>query len=85
MSSSCIFPEGGPFNKTGIFGLSAINIVMMIIIVSYLNRVTKIPAWILAVPVAFVLYKTFCLDSVFFNREKTGAVSGVLSSVSATT
>jgi hypothetical protein len=80
MSSSCVFPYG-PFNQVEIFGLSALNIVMMIIFTTYLNRVTKIPSWILIVPVAFVLYKAFCLDTIFFNREKTGAVSGVLSNL----
>jgi hypothetical protein len=60
------------------YGLSVMNIVMMIILVAYFNKATGIPAWILIVPVAFVLYKAFCLDTIFFNREKTGAVSGVL-------
>ena len=77
MSSTCIFPEG-PFNKIEMYGLSVMNIVMMIILVAYFNKATGIPAWILIVPVAFVLYKAFCLDTIFFNREKTGAVSGVL-------
>lgn len=80
MSSSCVFSDG-PFNRTEIFGLSALNIVMMIIVVKYFNKVTGIPAWILIVPVAFVLYKIFCLDTIFFNSEKTGAVSGVITSM----
>jgi hypothetical protein len=77
MSSACVFPEG-PFNKVEVFGLSALNITMMIIIIAYFKRATGLPAWLLAIPVAFLLYKAFCLDTIFFNREKTGAVSGVL-------
>lgn len=80
MSITCIFPDG-PFNKIELFGLSALNIVMMIIMVAYFNKMTGIPAWVLVVPVAFLLYKAFCLDTIFFNREKTGAVSGVLKNV----
>lgn len=83
MSSTCVFPDG-PFNNVELFGLSALNITMMIILVTYFNRVTRIPPWILVVPVAFVLYKAFCLDTIFFNREKTGAVSGVLSNIRET-
>ena len=71
---SCIFSDS-PFNsKLEIFGL---NIVMVISFTSILSQMTKLPQWLFVVPVAFVLYKMFCLDTVFFNKEKTGLVSGV--------
>lgn len=78
--SSCIF-SGGPFNDTEIFGVTALNIVMVIVFTASLSKATKLPSWVLVVPVAFVLYKAFCLDTVFFNKEKTGVVSGVTRTV----
>lgn len=80
MTSTCIFPES-PFNKIEVFGISAINIVMIIVFTASLHRLTGIPNWILVVPVAFALFKAFCLDTLFFNKEKTGIVSGVLQKV----
>lgn len=68
----------GPFNQTVIYGLPALNIVTIIIGVSIVSKYIKVPSWILVIPVAFVLYKLFCLNSIFFNTEKTGVVSGVL-------
>lgn len=68
----------GPFNKTYVYGIPALNIVGIIITVMILSKYTKIPGWILVIPVAFLLYKLFCLNSMFFNEEKTGIVSSVL-------
>lgn len=74
---SCIF-SNSPFSTIEIFGL---NIVMIIAFTSALSKLTKLPQWLFVVPVAFVLYKAFCLDTVFFNKEKTGIVSGVYQSI----
>ena len=68
----------GPFNQTVVYGLPALNIVAIIIGVSIVSKYIKVPAWVLVIPVAFALYKIFCLNSIFFNTEKTGVVSGVL-------
>lgn len=69
----------GSFNEIEIYGLSALNIVMVIVFTAVIHRATKIPQWVLVVPVAFVLFKLLCLDTIFFNAEKTGIVSGVSS------
>lgn len=74
--SSCIFPEGS-FDNYEIFGISALNIVMVIVFAATLSQATKLPPWLFVIPVAFVLYKAFCLDTIFFNKEKTGVVSEV--------
>lgn len=76
--SPCIFPFKNDFEK---FGLAALNIVMVIIFTATLSQATKIPSWVLVVPVAFALYKVFCLDTIFFNQEKTGIVTGVVSRI----
>ena len=68
-----------PFNNFERFGLSALNIVMVIVFTATISKATKLPPWLLVVPVTFVLYKAFCLDTIFFNKEKTGIVSGVVS------
>lgn len=72
----CIFPEGS-FNNYEKFGVSALNIVMVIVFTATLSKATKLPPWLVIIPVAFVLYKAFCLDTIFFNKEKTGIVSEV--------
>ena len=69
----------GPFNEIEIYGITALNIVMVIVFTTVLHRATKIPQWALVVPVAFVLFKLLCLDTIFFNTEKTGIVSGISS------
>lgn len=72
--SGCI--TEGPFNKTTMYGgIPGLNIVMIIIFTSIVSRYLKLPNWVVIVPVAFVLYKAFCLNSIFFNQEKTGLVS----------
>jgi type IV secretory pathway VirB3-like protein len=76
--SSCIFPEGY-FENYEIFGISALNIVMVIVFTATISKATKLPPWLVIVPVAFVLFKAFCLDTIFFNKEKTGVVSEVTS------
>ena len=70
--SSCIFPEG-TFNNYEIFGVSA----LVIVFTATISKATKLPPWLVILPVAFVLYKAFCLDTIFFNKEKTGIVSEV--------
>ena len=65
----------GPFNKTNVYGIPALNIVMIIISVTLISKYLKVPPWILVVPVAFVLFKLFCLNTIFFNQEKKGIVS----------
>jgi hypothetical protein len=73
---SCIVE--GPFNQTTMYGgIPGLNIVMIIISVTILAKYTKIPGWVLVIPVAFALYKLVCLNSVFFNQQKTGIVSSV--------
>jgi hypothetical protein len=72
--SSCIFPFKNDIER---FGLAALNIVMVIVFTATLSKATKLPPWLVVVPVAFALYKVFCLDTIFFNKEKTGIVSEV--------
>jgi hypothetical protein len=50
---------------------------MIIISVTIFAKYTKLPGWVLVFPVAFALYKLVCLNSVFFNQQKTGIVSSV--------
>ena len=71
--SSCIFT----FNNYELFGVSVLNIVMIIVFTTTLSKSTGLPQWLFVVPVAFVLYKSFCLDTIFFNKQKTGVVSEV--------
>jgi hypothetical protein len=73
---SCLLK--GPFNETTMYGgIPALNIVMIIISVSILSKYVNVPGWVFVIPVAFVLYKLLCLNSVFFNQQKTGIVSKV--------
>ena len=81
MTSSCIFSDSPPFNNFEKFGLSALNIIMVIVFTATLSKATKLHQWLVIVPVAFVLYKVFCLDTIFFNTEKTGVVSGVVGKI----
>lgn len=77
---SCIIE--GPFNETTMYGgIPGLNIVMIIISVTILGRYINVPGWVLVIPAAFVLYKIFCINSVFFNEQKTGIVSSVLKQV----
>lgn len=72
--SGCI--TEGPFNQTTMYGgIPGLNIAMIIIFTSIVSRYLKLPNWLVIVPVAFVLYKAFCLNSLFFNQEKTGLVT----------
>jgi hypothetical protein len=77
--SACIIPFENDFDR---FGIASLNIVMVIVFTSSLSKLTKIPNWVLVVPVAFALYKAFCLDTLFFNKENTGIVTGVVSKIS---
>lgn len=52
---------------------------MVIVFTATISKATKLPPWLVIVPVAFVLFKAFCLDTIFFNKEKTGVVSEVTS------
>lgn len=63
------------------FGVSVLSIVVMIVFTTTISKLTKIPPWVVVVPVAFALYKVVSLDTIFFNQEKTGIVSGVLQKV----
>ena len=53
----------GPFNKTSVYGIPALNIVMIIVSVTLLSNFIKVPSWLLVIPVAFVLFKFFCLNT----------------------
>lgn len=81
MSSFNCLSEG-PFNRTEIYGIPAFNIVSIIIFSSIVSKHFNLPNWLFIIPTAFVLYKVFCINSIFFNQEKTGVVSKVVSSVS---
>lgn len=72
MSSSCIFVLKNNFEK---FGIVVLNIVTIIAFTESLSKFTKIPNWLLVIPIAYIFYKLFCLDTIFFNEEKTGIVS----------
>ena len=72
--SGCI--TEGPFNRTTMYGgVPVLNITMIIVFTSIVSRYMNLPNWLFIIPVAFVLYKVFCLNSIFFNQDKTGLVS----------
>ena len=52
--------------------------VLSIVLVIALSNMYKIPPWLIAIPVAFVLFVLFRVETLFFNEEKTGLVSRVL-------
>lgn len=68
----------GPFNRTIIYGIPAFNIAAMIIFTGIASKYVKIPAPFLMIPVAFILFKVFCINTIFFSTEKTGIVSSVM-------
>lgn len=70
----CIFKFESDYEK---FGLAALNIVMVVVFTGTVSKATKLPTWLVVIPVAFILYKLFCLDTIFFNTEKTGIVNGI--------
>ena len=49
--------------------------VISIVLVIALSQMYKIPPWLIVVPVAFVLFTLFKIETLFFNEEKTGLVS----------
>lgn len=79
--SGCI--TEGPFNRTTMYGgVPVLNITMIIVFTSIVSKYFNLPNWVFIIPVAFVLYKAFCLNSIFFNQDKTGLVSKGVSFVS---
>ncbi len=52
--------------------------VLSIVLVIALSNMYKVPPWLIAIPVAFVLFALFRVETLFFNEEKTGIVSRVL-------
>ena len=52
--------------------------VLSIVFVIALSQMYKVPGWLIVVPVTFVLYTLFKINTLFFNQEKTGLVSRVV-------
>lgn len=51
--------------------------VISIVFVIALSKMYKVPGWLIVVPVTFVLFTLFKINTLFFNEEKTGLVSRV--------
>ncbi len=67
----------GPFNEKTIYGIPAFNIATMIIFSGIVAKYFGVHTALITVPVAFVLYKVFCINTLFFSSQKTGVVSEV--------
>lgn len=52
--------------------------VISIVLVIALSKMYKVPGWLIVVPITFVLFTLFKINTLFFNEEKTGLVSRVL-------
>lgn len=52
--------------------------VLSLVLVVALSKMYKVPGWLIVIPVAFVLFTLFKINTLFFNEEKTGLVSRVL-------
>lgn len=48
--------------------------VLAIVLVISLSQTYKLPGWLIVVPVTFVLFVLFGINTLFFNKEKTGLV-----------
>ena len=48
---------------------------LAVILVIALSKHYKVPGWLIVVPVTFVLFLLFGINTLFFNKEKTGIVS----------
>ena len=49
--------------------------VISVVLVIALSQMYKVPGWLIVVPVTFVLFTLFKINTLFFNEEKTGIVS----------
>ena len=49
--------------------------VISVVLVIALSQMYKVPSWLIVVPVTFVLFTLFKINTLFFNEEKTGLVS----------
>lgn len=52
--------------------------VISIVLVIALSKMYKVPGWLIVVPITFVLFTLFKINTLFFNEEKTGLVSRVI-------
>lgn len=57
-----------------------LSIIAIVLVIALSSRY-RIPGWILVIPVTFVLFMLFGINTLFFNDEKTGLVSKGLSIV----
>ena len=48
--------------------------ILAIVLVIALSQTYKLPGWLIVVPVTFVLFLLFGINTLFFNDEKTGLV-----------
>jgi hypothetical protein len=55
--------------------------VIAIVLVMALAQRYKVPGWILVVPVTFVLFVLYGINTFFFNEQKTGLVNRGISIV----
>jgi hypothetical protein len=49
--------------------------ILAIVLVIAISQHYKVPGWLVVVPVTFVLFTLFQINTLFFNKEKTGLVS----------
>ena len=49
--------------------------ILSIVLVIALSQMYKLPGWLIVVPVTFVLFLLFGINTFFFNDEKTGLVN----------
>lgn len=62
----CLFK--GPFNETTWFGIPGLNIAMLVIfsgIVAKTYKLNQVGAFLFTFIVGFVLYKLFCINTIF--------------------
>ena len=55
--------------------------VISIVLVIALSKMYKVPGWLIVVPITFLLFTLFKMNTLFFNEEKTGLVSRVSSGI----
>ncbi len=74
--SQCLY--NGPFNNTVRYGIPVLNIAAVIVFTTTLSQDVfkgSVPGWVFVVPVSYILFKLFCINTMFFNLQKTGIVT----------
>lgn len=54
--------------------MNLFNIAIVIILTKTISDYTRLPLWIVIIPVTYVIFSFFSIDSIFFNKKKEGVV-----------